>query len=320
LVAEENDNIIGIAPLMRSPIGMLGLRRGKVEFIGAQDSDYNDFIITEERDECLKLFVEYLNLLPEKRDFVDLSDIPQNAKCLPFLTRISKKLKPINDCPYLPLPRSFDEFLRMLSPKKRKYVTNGMKKLEKDFDVEIADYSQPRQFKEGMQDLFDLHQKKWTSEGCFGVFSNQSIRDFHLELADSFSRRKWLSLCVLKVSGTPVAVEYGFKYKSKYYAYLAGYDPDYSKYSVGNMLFVRIVNKLIQEGITQYDFLRGSEQYKDYWNALPKWNYQAILQKKGASARFQCGLYNMYWNYGNKLKNLKNLTLFPNRKKNESFD
>jgi CelD/BcsL family acetyltransferase involved in cellulose biosynthesis len=309
LAAEENDKIVGIAPLMHSPMGMFGLKRGKIEFIGAQDSDYNDFIITEKRDECLKLFFEYLNLLPEKKDFVDLADIPQNAKCLPFLTKISKKLRPINDCPYLTLPGTYDEFLKMLSPKKRKYVVNGMKKLENDFEVEIVDCSQPRQFKEGMQDLIELHQKKWTSEGCFGVFSNQSIRDFHLEVADFYSRRKWLSLYVLKLSGKPVAAEYGFKYKSKYYAYLAGYDPDYSRYSVGNMLFVQIVSRLVQEGITQYDFLRGSEQYKDYWNALSKWNYEAILQKNGVSASFQCGLYNAYWNYGNRLKNLKNLAL-----------
>jgi CelD/BcsL family acetyltransferase involved in cellulose biosynthesis len=310
LIAEENDKIVGIAPLMHSALTMFGLKRGKIEFIGAPDSDYADFIITEKRDECLKLFFEYLNLLPEKGDFVELADIPQNAKCLPFLTKISKTLRPINDCPYLPLPGSYDAFLKMLSPKKRKYIKNGMKKLEQNFEVEIVDCSKPQNFSEGMQDLFELHQKKWTSAGCTGVFSNPNTRNFHLDVAESFSKKEWLSLYVMKLSGTPVAAEYGFKYKSKYYAYIAGYDPNYSKYSVGNMLFVYIISKLIQEGLTQYDFLRGSEHYKDYWNALPNWNYQAILHKTGAFASVQCWLYNMYWNYGNRLKSLKNLFIF----------
>ena len=39
LLAEENDKIVGIAPLMYSVHKMFGLRMGKIEFIGTPDSD-----------------------------------------------------------------------------------------------------------------------------------------------------------------------------------------------------------------------------------------------------------------------------------------
>jgi len=309
LLAEDNGVVAGIAPLMYSVHRSLGLSSGKIEFVGAPDSDYSDFIVPEKREECLSLFFEYLNLLPEKWNSVDLADIPQNAKCLPFLTRISKNLRLINDCPYLPLPGSYDAFLKMLSLKKRKYVKNGMKRLEQNFDVEIVDCSQPQHFSEGMEILFELHQKKWASAGCSGAFSDPKIRNFHLDIAESFSKEKWLSLLVLRLSGKPVAAEYGFKYNSRYYAYLAGYDPDYSKFSVGNMLFIYIINSLIQQRIVQYDFLRGSEQYKSYWNAISRWNYQALLSRKGAFGGFQYWLYKN-WGNGSRVKDVKSLMHF----------
>ncbi|MGD0643948.1 MAG: GNAT family N-acetyltransferase [Candidatus Bathyarchaeia archaeon] len=305
LLAEENGAIAGIAPLMYSNDKIFGLRRGKIRFIGAPDSDYSDFIIAEKREDCLKLFFEYLNTLPEKWNFVDLEDIPQNAKCLPYLTNISKDLKPINSCPYLLLPESYEEFLTMLSPKKRKYIKNGMKKLEENFEVEFVDYSQPEHFSQGMEEFFQLHQKKWKSLGCSGVFSDPKMCNFHMDIAKIFSKDGWLSLNVLKLSGNPVAAEYGFKYNSKYYAYLAGYDPAYSKYSVGNMLFVHIIRNLIQEKLTQYDFLRGSEQYKSYWTATSKSNYQALINSKDTFAGVQ------YWVY-NSLSNINKLIHLPN--------
>src|SRR5208337_586075 len=66
LLAEENDKIVGIAPLMYSIHKMFGLRMGKIEFIGTPDSDYADFILAEKSEECIKLFIEYVNNLTEK--------------------------------------------------------------------------------------------------------------------------------------------------------------------------------------------------------------------------------------------------------------
>ena len=225
--------------------------------------------------------------MPEKWNFAELADIPQNAKSLPFLSKISNALKPSDTCPYLPLPSSFEAFLKMLTIKKRKYVKNGMKKLDENFEVEFVDYSKPNNFKEGMEAFIALHQKKWESDGYHVIFSDSKLRNFHLDVAKCFSNKGWLSLYLLKLSGKPVAAEYGFNYNSKYYAYLAGYDPAYAKYSVGNLLFTHIVECLIQEKITQYDFLRGSEQYKSYWTSTSSCNYEALVNNKGISVGVQ---------------------------------
>jgi CelD/BcsL family acetyltransferase involved in cellulose biosynthesis len=304
LLAEENDKIIGIAPLMYSVHAMFGLRRGKIEFIGTPHSDYNNFIITGKNEECMKLFIDYLYNFPEKWDCIDLIDIPENAECLPFLTKISKNLKLIHKCPYSPLPESYETFLKSLSSNKRKYIKNGIRRLEKTFQVELVDYSRAQSCAEGMHYLFELHQKRWKSVGFSGAFSDPKGRNFNLDIAKSFSQKNWLSLYILKLSGKPAAADYGFKYQSKYYAYLPGFDPKYSRYSVGNMLRAYMINKFIQEGLTEFDFMRGAEAYKDRWNAIARWNHQAILTRKSTLANVQHRLYNEYWHQGNRLKYL----------------
>ncbi len=45
--------------------------------------------------------------------------------------------------------------------------------------------------------------------------------------------RRWLRLFVLRLDGVPVAALYGFLYQRVFYFYQSGYDPRYSKHSVG---------------------------------------------------------------------------------------
>jgi len=304
LLAEENGEIIGIAPLMYSVHKMFGLRRGKIEFIGSHVSDYNDFMIAEKHVECLKAFNDYLYHFPEKWDCIDLLDIPENAECLPFLTKISKDLKPVHKCNFIQLPSSYDDFLKQFNKKRRWKLKRTMRRLYEDFSVEFVDYSSPELCEEGMRLLFDLHQKRWQSRGFSGVFVNPVSRSFNLEIAKTFAQKNWLGLYVLKLSGDAAAVEYGFKYNSKYYAYLTGFNPKYAYYSVGNMLRLFAIREFIQEGLTEFDFLRGAEEYKDRWNAIPRWNYQAVIIRGGIFKSIKHWLYREYWRQGGRLKHI----------------
>ncbi|MEM2148230.1 MAG: GNAT family N-acetyltransferase [Candidatus Bathyarchaeia archaeon] len=304
LLAEENDEIIGIAPLMYSVHKMFGLRRGKIEFIGTQISDYNDFIIVEKHAECLEAFTNYLYKIPEKWECIDLLDIPENAKCLPFLAKISKSLKPVHKCALISLPSSYDDFLMRFNKKRRWKLKRAMRRLEEDFVVEFVDYSVPELCEEGMQILFDLHQKRWQSRGFSGVFADQVSRNFNMDIAKTFAQKGWLGLYGLKLSGENAAISYGFNYNLKHYGYLSGFDPKYSYHGVGNMLMLYMIRKFIQEGFTEIDFLRGAEEYKDQWNTIGRFNYQAFITKRGTIANVKHWFYRAYWRQANRLKHL----------------
>jgi CelD/BcsL family acetyltransferase involved in cellulose biosynthesis len=153
-----------------------------------------------------------------------------------------------------------------------------------------------------MNELFEINQKRWNAKGSPGAFANPHIRDFYLAIADSFSQNSWLGLYCMKLSGKTVAALYGFKYKGKYYAYKIGMDPAYGRFSVGNLLFLKVIEKCIQEGLLEFDFMWGTDQYKRRFITSERSNFEAFIPKKGLFGAFKHSLYKEYWLQGKRIK------------------
>jgi len=309
LLLEDNEEITGIAPLMYSVNSAFGLRTKKIEFVGTGASDYNGFIVTPKGRGCIRVFLDHLTSFRSKWDCIELTDIPENAESLEALRKASNSTKLVRDlalyeCPYTPLPTSSAELTAVLSQKLKKNLRRGMKLLEKDYEVEFDDCSRTKSLTESMNSFFELHQKRWRAKGLSGIFADVKARSFHLDVAKSFARKNWLGLFLLRLSGTPIAAHYGFRYRSKFYLYLTGFDPRYSKYSVANLLTAHIMDDCIQRGLREFDFLRGAEEYKTRWNALTRRNHQIVLTKNSFRASLRDSIYRTYWSNGNKLKHL----------------
>lgn len=303
LLAEENGKIIGIAPMMYSVHRMLGLRQGKIEFISTPDGDYNDFILIERKEECLRLFFDHLNRFPENWNCMDLVDIPQSSECLPFLDNVSRSLGSVHNCPFVSLPRSYEDFLKSLSHNLRYDIRRNLRRLEREgYKVSCDSYSETRSFAEGIDAFFRLHQKRWKSKGYGGVFAEERMSRFHLDIAKTLSQKGWLGLFLLNLSENPVAALYGFKYRSKFYCYLSGLDPRYGRYSIGNLLLSFVIAHCIEEGLLEFDLLRGAEEYKDRWNTTPRWNQRALIPRKNFLGNCRNWLYEEYWRQGSRLK------------------
>jgi CelD/BcsL family acetyltransferase involved in cellulose biosynthesis len=308
LIAEENGKIFGIAPLMYSVKKIFGLRTAKIEFIGTRHSDYNDFIIAGNKEECLHLFLDYLRSgFKGKWDSIELNDIPETSATQTSLSQAGGGLQTvysrvIHECLYLPLPQSYENLYNQLSYKFRQNLRRCDKNLLAEHKVKFVDYSNLEQHQKGMASLFDLNQKRWQTKSQPGAFADPKICDFTLDIAQTFLSKGWLRLNSLSVDGIPVAVSYGFNYGSKFNYYLHGVDPNYQRYSVGNLLVVKLLKQSIEEGLTEFDFLRGDESYKYRWTSLTRKNYNLMLTKKGVIPRFQNRFNRAYSFQATKLK------------------
>jgi len=74
--------------------------------------------------------------------------------------------------------------------------------------------------------------------------------------------RGWLRLSVLEFDGLPAASVYGFIYSGKYYFYQTGYDPAFGRFSPGIMCLEHSLENALEEGVSEFDFLHGTEGYK----------------------------------------------------------
>ncbi len=323
LLAEEDNELIGAAPLMYSVYSMFGLRQGKIEFVGTGSATnaasiiedehdtngndltptYADFIIEKGHENCLIPFFDYLQNLQEKWTCAELRFIPKNQLDLSRLGQVSKNIKPVYKSLHTSLPSSNEALLRNIKRKDRKEMGRYLRRIEKSgFKTELVDCSIPQLMSNGMNELFDINQKRWNAKGLPGAFADPCLRSFYLDIADSFSNNGWLGLYCLKLSGKTVAALYGFKYQDKYYAHKTGMDPAYSRFSVGNLLFLNVMEKCIQEGLRDFDFMWGTDPYKRQFTNGERSNYEAIVPKKWVFGAFKRSLYSEYWHQGTRLK------------------
>jgi CelD/BcsL family acetyltransferase involved in cellulose biosynthesis len=322
LLAEEDNKLIGIAPLMYSVHSMFGLRQGKIEFVGTGSAmntgliiedehivngndlvNYADFIIEKGREDCLPLFFDYVQNLQEKWSCAELVNIPEDQIVLSHLSQVSDNIKPMHKCQHSLLPSSKENLLRKIKYKDRKEIRRYLRRIEKyGFKTELVDCSNAPSISSGMKDLFEINQKRWNAKGLPGAFSDSRLRSFCLNIADSFSQHGWLGLYCLKFSGKTVASLFGFKYKGKYYAYKTGMDPAYSRFNVGNFLFLKVMEECIKEGLLEFDFMWGEDPYKRQFATCETRNYRAIVYKKRLFGASQHSLYSEYWRQGERLK------------------
>ena len=79
-----------------------------------------------------------------------------------------------------------------------------------------------------LEELFELHQKRWQSEGQPGSFSSLTRRRrFYQDLSAVLLQRNWLEFWLLEIDGKTVAADYGFRYGDTVYALQAGFDLAY---------------------------------------------------------------------------------------------
>jgi CelD/BcsL family acetyltransferase involved in cellulose biosynthesis len=297
LVVEDKGEVLAIAPLMLSKyrLPVFGKIK-KVEFLGVRHSDYNNFIILRKDKACLRLIVDYLMDAAEW-DWIELKEIPvafENASRIERLFsdasfNLNLKKRVCNVCPYILLPTSFDLLMKRLKKNMRQNLNKYLRRISEKYRVELKRYDEAGlKVKEAMEVFLDLHNKRWASKGLPGSFKskNFSFLNFHMEVAECFADKGWLGLYFLLVDDESVAAQYNFEYDGKMYYYLAGFDPQYSRYSVGNLLTRFLLERCIRKGFVEYDMMRGNEAYKLFWTSTCRKNLEIRLVRKGLSKKF----------------------------------
>lgn len=286
LLVEDKDEVLAIAPLMLSKykLPMFGTIK-KVEFLGARHSDYNNFIIVKKATQCLRLIISYLMDTIADWDWIELKEIPEtteNANYLEALfsyspSNLKFKKRVCNICPYIKLPNSFDLLIKGLKKNMRQNLNKYLRKLSERHHVELKRYDEAGfSVKEAMEIFIKLNEKRWALEGRPGSFTSKepSFRHFHIDVAELFAEKGWLGLYFLTADDEPVSAQYTFEYGHKMFYYLAGFDPQYAEYSVGNLIIRFLLERCITRGFKEYDMMRGDEPYKLLWTHTVRRNFE----------------------------------------------
>jgi CelD/BcsL family acetyltransferase involved in cellulose biosynthesis len=296
LFVEDGDEILAIAPLMLSEYKLPGFGTvKKVEFIGTRHSDYGNFIILRRATECLKLIIDHLLDTITDWDWIELKEVPETNENAAYLKTLFSnspkglelKKRVCNVCPYISLPNSFDLLMRGLSKNMRQNIRKYSKKVGKQYHLELNKYDEAGFSVKTAMDLFiKLHEMRWVSKDLPGVFREDTLRAFHMNVAECLAKEGWLGLYFLMADGEPVSAQYTYEYGQKMYYYLAGFDPNCSDYSIGNLTTFALLEKCMEKGFREYDMMRGNESYKLMWTRTCRNNFEIRFLRNGLSNKF----------------------------------
>ena len=244
-----------------------------LEFLGGGNagSDYLDFIVHKDcESESLDALAAHVSREPLAFDWAQLKRHCSQA------VGVADRLREqgwrmaetvMNICPFIPLSEmSWEGYLTTLGAEHRYNFNRKWKRLNRDFAVEFEQVQTEEQCRESIELVMALHNIRWSERGGSDAFHTPGLVAFHREFSRIALERGWLRLYLLRLNGKPAASLYGFLYGRTFYFYQSGFDPAYSKQSVGLVTMGLAIQSAIAEGAVEYDLLHGNEGYKSHWS------------------------------------------------------
>ena len=278
LVLKTGDQPIAIAPLIVTPIRMWGIKVRRLGFFYNAHVPRADFIVARWPEEAYRAIWSHL-FHKCSWDLLQLCQLSEGSQTLGTIPRLAAA----DDCPtgawpsgaspYLPLRTSWGQYLDGLPAKHRGNLRNRLKRLKRTGSVEIEAITSDEKLADALEEGLRLEAAGWKGKSHTAISCDPDTSRFYSMLARRAAECGWLLLNFLHVGSKRIAFDYCLSYKNKIHSLKSGYDPSYARYSPSNMLCFLILRNAFEQGITEYDFLGGTEHWKLKWTKQTKTNY-----------------------------------------------
>jgi CelD/BcsL family acetyltransferase involved in cellulose biosynthesis len=260
LVIRDGDELVGVAPFYIHADASAATRQ--LTLVGNGVSDCCDMLLDPSRSDVRAVLVECLRASSYQWTSYDLRDLPEGSAVMEVMAEaiggVAEADQPRVVVPLASWSRNDDGTMQ---PKTRSDLRRQRRQAEALGDLQL-ELAAPTEIVPRLDLLFSLHGSRWRARGQEGVLAQANIAAFHAEVAERFARRNWLRLFSLRLGERSVAANYGFALRGRGYSYIGGFAPEYAGLGVGKIMCQEIVRHAASEGLFEFDFLRGVEDYK----------------------------------------------------------
>jgi CelD/BcsL family acetyltransferase involved in cellulose biosynthesis len=276
----HGDRLVGLAPIYLES-GSFGAR---LLPLGIGLSDYCDVLLAPDyTTEAAAVLVSAFERLGdwETCEFPEL--LPEAcALALPVPPAFETQVMDASIAPVLQIPAAGDLFDIIPASQSRR-IRRARSVLSRSGDARIIE-SCGSAAPQALGDLVRLHTAHWSNRGQDGVFADPRVQQFHARALPALAAQGLVRLYSVIIRDKVVAVYYGFQHGNRAYAYLEGYDPQFSKFSPGNLVIAHAIDCAIREGAAEFHFLRGEEPYKFEWGAWRRVNQTRVFKRQSAAS------------------------------------
>jgi CelD/BcsL family acetyltransferase involved in cellulose biosynthesis len=167
--------------------------------------------------------------------------------------------------PYIPLPPTWDAYLKELNPSRRYYVTRSLRAFGRwaGGTAKVHYRSSRSELEEGKRILVQLHHKRWEGVKGAGVFRSPRFLAFHDAVLPRLLDEGALEMMWLSVRGRPLAALYNLVWNDKVSFYQSGRTTQVpNNVRPGIVLLAQAIRGAIEARRREFDFLAGVSPYK----------------------------------------------------------
>jgi hypothetical protein len=238
-----------------------------------------------EESRCLVSEIRRI-LKADKIDYAVISNIPTDST----LYRSARQAQGLLTRDYLPemsqrwsmrLPEAYSEFLKRRKKKHRYWLNRVVRALEQQFPGRVntrcfRNVEDVGTFCAAAEEVASLTYQRRLGAG----FINDSVHQKRCLFAAQNHRFRGY---VLYVDERPRAFWCGTLYRGVFHLAWTGYDPEWRKYELGTVLFLKLVENLCSEKVQTVDFGLGEAFYKERfgdqsWEEASVYLYSATAQ------------------------------------------
>lgn len=261
---DESGALVGIAPWFREAESLVIRPIGCVEV-----TDYLDiFVRPEHRSAFLSGLADLLYECRDEYSRVNLCNNPGRSPTNEDLPRIltergfTVNVRVQEVCPTIALPTDFETYLNGLDKKNRHECRRKMRRAEEnDPKVEWYIVGPNHDLQAEIEQFIKLMAASHPEKTQF--LDDPKNAAFFRAVMPKIAACGWLHLCVLTVGGNAAAAYLNFDYNNRIMVYNSGLIPEtYSYLSPGIVLLLYMIQHAIGQRRTEFDFLRGNEDYK----------------------------------------------------------
>ena len=280
--ARENETLIGVAPLfLAEHDGQQALLLlGSIEI-----SDYLDLIVRA--DDLPRFLSELLDFLAADSTLAwsgfDWYNLPNSSPTIATLKADSAKrgwnftLEPFRPSLAVPLPGDFDEYLMSIDKKQRHEIRRKMRRAAESVQnvrwYIVTDESTLDAEAEACCHLMAQDPAKQ-------AFLTQTMRTQMKATIHAFFKAGILQMSFLEVDGQKAAGYLNFDYGDRIWVYNSGLDQNFRDLSPGWVLLGYLLQWANENGKTEFDFMRGDEDYKYKFGGVDRHVMRVKVEKK----------------------------------------
>lgn len=152
----------------------------------------------------------------------------------------------------------WEDYLASRSKNLRSQMRGKENRLRREHSV-VTRVSVAERLEEDLEAFWRLHLARW---GGSAALARGAVRAFTEDFCRVAVERGWLRLRLLEIDGVPQAVQLNFRYQDVESLYQGGRNAALDGASVGFVLTTDTLRSACEEGMREFRFLRGNEDYK----------------------------------------------------------